>query len=296
MMHNKEILMEWFNLFKFILEEEDLKVENIWNMDEIGFRVGCLSRKSLIVTRKEVKKAYLADPRDRTLVISVECISALGELLNPLFILLQKVFLPWFFLGLLLDDYQLAHSDSGYNNSEIALEWLKHFERESRPAFKELVENEWLKHSGIPFQEAQEEAPKCRPKRLLLLDGHESHINVPFIDFAEAHSIIILALSPHSIHLIQPLDVGVFQPLKGAYSRVLEIEVRAGETVFGKAEFMKKLYKIRVNGIKRYTIITSWGKVELIPYNPEIVLSKIKELDSKKASPTTLQKTQKDFI
>jgi hypothetical protein len=104
------------------LEEEDIKPEDIWNMDEIGFRVGCLSRKSLIVTRKEVKKAYLTNLEDRTLVTLVECISALGKLINPLVILLQKVFLLWFFPSLLPDKYQLAHSDSGYNNSEIALE------------------------------------------------------------------------------------------------------------------------------------------------------------------------------
>jgi hypothetical protein len=125
MMHNKELLMEWFDLFKFTLEEEDLELEDIWNMDETGFRVGCLSRRSLIVTRKKVRKAYLTDPGDRTLVTSVECISASGKLLNPLVILPQKVYLPWFFPALPPDEYQLAYSNSGYNNSEIALEWLR---------------------------------------------------------------------------------------------------------------------------------------------------------------------------
>jgi hypothetical protein len=94
-------------------------------------------------------------------------------------------------------------------------------------------------------------------KRLLLLDRHESHINIPFLDFAETHNIIIIALPPHSTYLIQPLDVGVFQSLKSAHSRILESEVRARETIFGKAEFMRKLHEIRMKGIKRGTIISS---------------------------------------
>jgi hypothetical protein len=43
-------------------------------------------------------------------------------------------------------------------------------------------------------------------------------MNAEFLDKAEALNILILALPPHSTHLIQLLDVGVFQSLKGAHS------------------------------------------------------------------------------
>jgi hypothetical protein len=35
--------------------------------------------------------------------------------------------------------------------------------------------------------------------------------------YVKAYDIIILSLILHSLHLMQPLDVGVFQPLKARY-------------------------------------------------------------------------------
>jgi hypothetical protein len=190
MMHKKELLREWFELFQ-MLQDEGVEDCNIWNMDETGFRIGVIHISSLVVTRKEVKKVYMANPMDRTLVTSVECVSTDGRTIPPLAILPQKVFMPWFHPNQMPDDYQTAHSDAGYNNSELALLWLEHFDKYTR--------------NGTA-------------KRLLLLDGHGSHMNAEFLDRAKELNILILALPPHSTHLMQPLDVGVFQSLKRAHS------------------------------------------------------------------------------
>ena len=52
---------------------------------------------------------------------------------------------------------------------------------------------------------------------LLLYDGHSSHINVPLIEWAQKHNIILFLLHAHTSHLLQPLDVGVFGPFKVSY-------------------------------------------------------------------------------
>ena len=90
-------------------------------MEETGFRVGCISRSSLVVTRKEVKKGYLASPEDRTLVTSIECVSRDGGLIDLVIILPQKCFIAWFYPETLPDSYQVTHSDSGYNNAKLGL-------------------------------------------------------------------------------------------------------------------------------------------------------------------------------
>jgi DDE superfamily endonuclease len=51
----------------------------------------------------------------------------------------------------------------------------------------------------------------------LLLDGHASHITTKAIKFCIASKIIPLCLPPHTTHLLQPLDVGIFAPLATAY-------------------------------------------------------------------------------
>ena len=49
---------------------------------------------------------------------------------------------------------------------------------------------------------------------LLLLDRHSSHFEPQSIEFAEENDITIFCLPPHTIHECQPLDVGLFGPLK----------------------------------------------------------------------------------
>src|SRR3954469_6400624 len=64
--------------------------------------------------------------------------------------------------------------------------------------------------------------------RLLLLDGHESHCNYPFLDFAWRHRILIFVLPAHSSHLTQPLDIGLFGPLQRHYGVLLAEWLRGG--------------------------------------------------------------------
>lgn len=56
-------------------------------------------------------------------------------------------------------------------------------------------------------------------KWLLIVNDHSSHVNIKFIDWADRYEIIILILSPHTTHKLQPLNVGLFQPLSTAYSQ-----------------------------------------------------------------------------
>ena len=49
---------------------------------------------------------------------------------------------------------------------------------------------------------------------LLLLDGHSTHFQPQLIRMARQKGVIILCLPPHTTHEVQPLDCGVFSPLK----------------------------------------------------------------------------------
>ena len=55
---------------------------------------------------------------------------------------------------------------------------------------------------------------------LLLLDGHSTHYQPEVVRFARDHEIIILCLPPHTTHEVQPLDCGVFKPLKAQWTNV----------------------------------------------------------------------------
>lgn len=88
----------------------------------------------------------------------------------------------------------LQVSDSGWTNSEVAITWLRHFDLYTEPRLQGIY-------------------------RLLILDGHKSHVSIQFVKYCEAHKIIPLCLPPHSTHMLQPLDIGVFGPLANAYKK-----------------------------------------------------------------------------
>ena len=46
--------------------------------------------------------------------------------------------------------------------------------------------------------------------RVLLLDNHSSHVSVKALQFALSARIRLVNLPPHTSHLLQPLDVGIF--------------------------------------------------------------------------------------
>jgi len=64
--------------------------------------------------------------------------------------------------------------------------------------------------------------PPVRPI-LLLFDGHGSHIDFQTSKICKENEIELLCLPPHTSHLIQPLDVGVFGPMKQAYRRECDL-------------------------------------------------------------------------
>ena len=95
-----------------------------------------------------------------------------------------------------LPGVHIATSPNGWTDNKIGLEWLKTcFELETRDGDDEY--------------------------RVLILDGHTSHLSTAVIRFCIASKIILLCLPPHTTHLLQPLDVGIFAPLANTYkSRV----------------------------------------------------------------------------
>jgi hypothetical protein len=59
----------------------------------------------------------------------------------------------------------------------------------------------------------------ARYNRLLTLDDHGSHDLLKFQQYCKENKIITLCMPRHSSHILQPLDVGYFSPMKTAYGR-----------------------------------------------------------------------------
>jgi len=117
----------------------------------------------------------------------------------------------------------------------------------------------------------------------LILDDHESHHSTEFELYCQQNNIITLCMPPHSSHLLQPLDVGCFGPLKQAYGRQVEDLMRMHINHVSKLEFLCASREAFFASITERNIQGGFSGAGLMPYNPERVLSK---LDVKLHTPT----------
>jgi hypothetical protein len=87
----------------------------------------------------------------------------------------------------------------------------------------------------------------------------------------------------HSSHLLQPLNVGYFSPLKRAYGDEIMALARVLTTKIDKPAFIKAYRTAYYKTFTESNICSSFRGAGLVPFNPEVVLSK---LDIKLRTPT----------
>ena len=93
------------------------------------------------------------------------------------------------------------------------------------------------------------------------------------LNYCDENGIIPFAFPPHTTHILQPLDVVVFQHY---HTKAIDIAVRDGCIQITKVEFLAAISDIQRKTFKESTIYSEFTKMGLIPFNPEVVLQKIK--------------------
>ena len=135
--------------------------------------------------------------------------------------------------------------------------------------------------------------------RLLLMDGHGSHHTYEFLKFCEDHKIKAVGMPPYTTHLLQPLDVCVFQPLKHWHSEAVNEAIQHGDETFSKVEFLNAFNSFRSKAFKDTTIRSAWKKTGLIPFDPAFVVDKVRDglpptRNTTPPPPTRLDSTKQD--
>jgi hypothetical protein len=118
---------------------------------------------------------------------------------------------------------------------------------------------------------------------MLIVDGHESHNTVVFHQYCKDNKIIPVCMPPHSSHLLQPLDVGCFAPLKQAYGDQVNKLVRTRITHITKLEFLPCFIHAYNKAITPSNIQGGFRGAGLVPFDPQRVIS---TLDVKLRTPS----------
>lgn len=244
-------IQEWFRLVDNFIAKFGICVEDIYNFDETGFLMGQIGTTTVVTSSDRTTRPKLVQPGNRDWVTVVQGINSQGWTIPPFIIFKGKWHLAsWYEKEQLPATWRIAVSENGWTSYEITLEWLKHFEKFSR-----------TKTVG--------------KFRLLILDGHGSHLSAEFKGFCHTNDIIALCMPAHSSHLLQPLDVSCFGPLKKSYSRQIENMMRSRISYISKESFIPAFREAFKATFTSENIQAGFRGAGLVPYDPEVVLSKL---------------------
>jgi hypothetical protein len=115
-----------------------------------------------------------------------------------------------------------------------------------------------------------------RSYRLLVLDGHGSHVTMDFINYCDQNRILLVVLPPHSTHTLQPLDVAMFKPLAAAYSAELSeyLHRSHGLASITKGDFFPLFWKAWEASFRESTILSSFRATGISPPDPDPILDR----------------------
>lgn len=171
-----------------------------------------------------------------------------GTSISPMIIFKgERLLSDWIPAGL-PKDWALSCNKKGWTSNEHGLAWLQQI---FEPATRE-------KAQGYP--------------RVLICDGHDSHVTGKFIRHCMDNNIKLLILPPHSSHYTQPLDIGIFSPLKHYMSMELYEIIKTDVARLMKGEWTLGYSKARPKAFTVANINGSWAGAGLNPFQPRKVL------------------------
>ena len=213
--------------------------------------MGVIATARVVTGSDRAGRPRTVQPGNREWVTIIECINALGGAIPPL-VIFEAVMhqAAWYKDDIIPYDWSIGVSENGWTTNEIGLTWLHLFHKYTKDR-------------------------TVGTNRLLVLDGHGSHVNPEFDQFCLDHHIIVLCMPAHSSHLLQPLDVGCFSSLKQAYGRGVERIMGRGVNHIDKREFLPLYRQARQAALHQGNIQAGFAATGLVPYNPDRVLSQL---------------------
>ncbi|XP_055528078.1 uncharacterized protein LOC129720616 [Wyeomyia smithii] len=225
-------------------------------------------RKQKVFAAKESKNVQAlssnSDKENYTVLISA---SAAGKLAPPLILFPYKSRLPAHIVSSVPKGWPVGRSESGWMNSEAFFEYIAN------------VFYPWALKQKVQFP------------LILFVDGHSSHTSFETIEFCKKNGIILVSLFPNATHVMQPLDVSFFAPLKNAWQEVVkQWRFENDGAMISRANFAPLLEKA-IDSLenKDTTLTNGFRKCGLYPFDADAIDYKSfpKPLEKPSTAPAT---------
>ncbi|XP_050305884.1 uncharacterized protein LOC126743011 [Anthonomus grandis grandis] len=242
----REVIQKYFENLQVTLK--DVPAQNIINYDETNFVDDPGSAK--VITKRGAKHAHRLIDSSKTSTTVMFAIAADGTLLPPYTV------------------YKAKHSYDGW--TEGGIEGAR-YNRSMSGWFDSDIFEDWFKTIVMPYFR------KLAERKVLIGDNLNCHITTNVVQQCENNEIDFVLLPPNSTHLLQPLDVAYFRPLKAAWRSTLEQWKLKHRGVIPKTEFPRLLRQsVEKIGIKsKENSIAGFKACGIFPLDPNKVLNKI---------------------
>jgi hypothetical protein len=258
----------YFTVVEQNIEKYDILPQNRYNMDEKGFMAGVLGKQKRVFSKASWTRNYkkqASHDGSREWITLLACIGADGTVLPPGLIFSADSKTPqssW-----LSDVDKKKHSvyttvtPSGWSNDDVGLGWV---EQVFEPLTRDKARRKW---------------------RLLIMDGHGSHVTIEFLTFCVERRILVPIFPPHSTQTLQPLDVACFSPLAQAYTKTLGIRLQKQQNIVGfkKRNFFSILWEAWKSSFTKELVKRAFEVVGIEPVNPSLILDRFNKSDLEEA-------------
>ena len=276
---DRNSFIAWFDLFLKQKTQYQVHDDDVYNMDEKGVALGVAGKQRVIIPKTEKNPHTSGGSGSREWATATETCSLTGRLLPSWTIFkgvknLDKWHHTMERIGLSDSGYHISTSANGWTDNELGQAYFEdHFNRHT----KETSKGQY---------------------RILIVDGHDSHLTTKAIQYCIDNKIVLLCLPPHATHMLQPLDVGCFGPLAQAYKGMITAAYTFGASYhIDKCEILEIWHAAREKALTPKNITSSWQKCGILQeelgngsLDQDVVLSQLPpEAEKPQSRPSTAQ-------
>ena len=137
----------------------------------------------------------------------------------------------------------------------------------------------WFANHFIP------NLPPARPV-VLLVDGHDSHLNLELFQLAEKNGIYLYSLLQNATHFVQPADVGLFGPMKKSWYKAVRLFAqRKPNTDINKKNFCSVFKATWEEVMSPSVLVSAFRKSGIYPLDRKQISNCSEQSSSETGSP-----------